>query len=53
MLIFVIECITEFSYVLHKLMWHQSKIIQKKISKCIGFELNVKFQGHVGFLLNT
>ena len=29
MLIFIIELITEFIYVLHKLMWHQSKIIQK------------------------
>ena len=57
MLIFIIELITEFIYVLHKLMWHQSKSVQnnskRKFSKYIGFELNVKFYGHVGFLLNN
>ena len=28
MLIFIIELITEFIYVLHKLMWYQSKSVQ-------------------------
>ena len=36
-------------------MWHQSKSVQnnseRKFSKYIGFELNVKFYGHVGFLV--
>ena len=30
MLIFMIELITEFIYVLHELMWHQSKLFQKE-----------------------
>ena len=41
MLIFMIELITEFIYILLKLMWHQSKSFQKRktnFSKYIGFE---------------
>ena len=54
----MIELITEFIYVFYvllKLMWHQSKSFQKKKNsqKYIGFELNVKFYGHVGILLNN
>ena len=50
----MIELITEFIYVLLKLMWHQSKSFQKKnFSKYLGFEFNVKFYGHVGILLNN
>ena len=33
MLIFMIELITEFIYVLHELMWHQSKLFQKEKKK--------------------
>ena len=52
MLIFMIELITEFIYVLLKLVWHQSNSFQKekKFSKYFGFEFNVKFYGHVGIL---
>ena len=33
MLIFMIELITEFIYILLKLMWHQSKSFQKRKNK--------------------
>ena len=54
MQIFIIELIAEFISVLHKLMWHQSKSVlnnSKEFLNYTGFELNVKFCGHVGFLL--
>ena len=35
MLIFMIELITEFIYVLLKLMWHQSKSFQKRENKIL------------------
>ena len=53
MLIFIIELITEFIYVLHKFNIYVAPVQKIKISKYIGFESNVKFHGHVGFLLNT
>ena len=52
----MIELITEFIYVLLKLMWHQSKEFQKgrkrkkNFSQYFGFEFYVKFYGHVGIL---
>ena len=48
----MIELITEFIYVLLKLMWHQSSNSKRKknFSKYLGFEFNVKFYGHVGIL---
>ena len=45
------------SYINSIFMLHQSKSVQNnskgKSQNNIGFESNVKFYGHVGFLLNT